>query len=149
MSHKMAKIKLFPYQQKTLEMTRGMNRVAYYLDMGLGKTFVATEKAKELGTNIILVVCQKSKLQDWEDHFNQFYPQYRTIVYKKQLPEIKDNTAIIINYDLIWRREEFKKLKNFTLILDESSYIKSETSKRTKFILKLKLANVILLSGTR
>lgn len=144
----MTKIKLFPHQQKTLEMTRGINKVAYYLDMGLGKTFVATEKAKELEANIILVVCQKSKLKDWEEHFNEFYPEYEIISYKKQLLEIKDNTVIIINYDLIWRIEEFKKLKKFTLILDESSYIKSETSNRTKFILKLKPTNVILLSGT-
>ncbi|WP_297420540.1 DEAD/DEAH box helicase [Clostridium sp.] len=144
----MAKVKLFPHQQKALEMTKGMNKVAYYLDMGLGKTLIATEKAKELGTNIILVVCQKSKLEDWEEHFNEFYPKYKTIIYKKQLPEIKDNTVIIINYDLIWRREAFKKLKKFTLILDESSYIKSETSKRTKFILKLRPTNIILLSGT-
>lgn len=144
----MTKVKLFPHQQKALEMTKGMNKVAYYLDMGLGKTFVATEKAEELGTNIILVVCQKSKLEDWENHFNEFYPKYDTMVYKKQLPEIKDNTVIIINYDLIWRREVFKKLKKFTLILDESSYIKSETSKRTKFILRLKPTNIILLSGT-
>lgn len=144
----MAKVKLFPHQQKALEMTRGMNKAAYYLDMGLGKTFVATEKAEELGTNIILVVCQKSKLEDWEDHFNEFYPKYKTIIYKKQLQEIQPNTVIIINYDLIWRRDEFKKFKEFTLILDESSYIKSETSNRTKFILKMKAKNIILLSGT-
>ncbi|WP_080696965.1 SNF2-related protein [Clostridium beijerinckii] len=144
----MAKIKLFPHQLKALEMTRGMNKAAYYLDMGLGKTFVATEKAEELGTNIILVVCQKSKLEDWEDHFNEFYPKYKTIIYKKQLQEIQPNTVIIINYDLIWRRDEFKKLKGFTLILDESSYIKNESSNRTKFILKIKAKNIILLSGT-
>lgn len=144
----MAKIKLFPHQLKALEMTSGMNKTAYYLDMGLGKTFVATEKAEELGTNIILVVCQKSKLEDWEDHFNEFYPKYETIIYKKQLQEIQPNTVIIINYDLIWRRDEFKKLKGFTLILDESSYIKNESSNRTKFILKIKAKNIILLSGT-
>lgn len=40
------------------------------------------------------------------------------------------------------------QLENFTLMLDESSMIKNPTSKRTKFILKLKADNVILLSGT-
>ncbi|NMF06556.1 SNF2-related protein [Clostridium beijerinckii] len=144
----MAKIKLFPHQLKALEMTRGMSKAAYYLDMGLGKTFVATEKAEELGTNIILVVCQKSKLEDWKDHYNEFYPKYKTIIYKKQLQEIQPNTVIIINYDLVWRRDEFKKLKGFTLILDESSYIKNESSNRTKFILKMKAKKIILLSGT-
>lgn len=133
---------------KALELTRGQNKVAYYLDMGLGKTFVATEKAEELGTNIILLVCQKSKIDDWADHYKEFYPKYNVIKYNKPLTKIEPDTVIIINYDLTWRRAELKKLKRFTLILDESSYIKSESSKRTKFILRLKPENIILLSGT-
>jgi SNF2 family DNA or RNA helicase len=54
----------------------------------------------------------------------------------------------VINYDLIFRREQFLKLENFTLILDESSLIQNEKAKRTKFILKMNPLNVILLSGT-
>lgn len=141
-------IELFPHQQKALEVTRGKNKVAYYLDMGLGKTFVASEKAKELKTNIILVVCQKSKIDDWESHFKDFYPIYKTIKYKKELKKIESNTVIIINYETLWRRAEFRRLKGFTLILDESSYIKNESSKRTKFVLRMTPTNIILLSGT-
>ena len=37
-------IKLFEHQEKALEQTEQFNRVAYYLDMGLGKTFVGSEK---------------------------------------------------------------------------------------------------------
>lgn len=54
----------------------------------------------------------------------------------------------VINYDLIWRRKELLNLTHFTLILDESSLIQNATSKRTKFILKLKPDHTILLSGT-
>ena len=55
----------------------------------------------------------------------------------------------VINYDLIWRRPELADLSDFTLVLDESSLIQNETSKRAKFILKkLNPTNVILLSGT-
>jgi SNF2 family DNA or RNA helicase len=144
----MTKVQLFPHQQQALDVTRGQNKVAYYLDMGLGKTFVATEKAEELGTNIIIIVCQKSKLEDWAEHYKKYYPRYQVIIYKKPLNEIPPDTVLIINYELIWRREQFKKLKGFTLILDESSYIKNETSKRTKFISKMKPDNIVLLSGT-
>lgn len=49
---------------------------------------------------------------------------------------------------MVWRRKELNNLTDFTLMLDESSLIQNETSKRSKFILKLKPANVILLSGT-
>lgn len=141
-------IKLFPHQQQALQVTKGKNKVAYYLDMGLGKTFVASEKAEELRTNIILVVCQKSKIDDWEQHFKEFYPRYKTIKYKKELKEIEPNTVIIVNYETLWRRAEFRKLRGFTLILDESSYIKNESSKRTKFVLRMNPTNIILLSGT-
>lgn len=141
-------IKLFPHQQQALQVTKGKNKVAYYLDMGLGKTFVASEKAEELRTNIILVVCQKSKIDDWEQHFKEFYPRYKTIKYKKELKEIEPNTVIIVNYEILWRRAEFRKLRGFTLILDESSYIKNESSKRTKFVLRMNPTNIILLSGT-
>lgn len=116
--------------------------------MGLGKTFVATEKAETFNENIIVVVCQKSKIEDWKEHYEVYYPHYKAISYNKDLKSIDQNTVLIINYDLIWRREQFRKLRDYTLILDESSYIKNSTSKRTKYIMKLRPTNIILLSGT-
>ena len=142
------KLKLYPHQKKVLEETKSYNRVGYFLDMGLGKTFIGSEKMKELNTNKNLVICQKTKIQDWAEHFKTYYPNYNIIIYNKPVP-IPDNSVIIINYDLVWRRPELAKLEDFTLILDESSMIKNDKAKRTKFILKkLKPKNVILLSGT-
>lgn len=142
------KIKLFPHQIEVLEITKEKRRVAYYLEMGLGKTFVASEKAEQFEENIIVIVCQKSKIKDWQDHYKEYYPQYKIICYKKDVDKIKSDTVIIINYDLLCRRNEFRNIKNFTLILDESSYIKNEKSMRTKFVLSMRPSNVILLSGT-
>ena len=45
-------MQLFPHQPKALDETRDFNRVAYYLDMGLGKTFVGSEKLKTFGTKV-------------------------------------------------------------------------------------------------
>lgn len=151
-------IKLFPHQKKALEQTKDQNRVAYYLDMGLGKTFVGSEKMNELGIRINLVVCQKSKVQDWVNHFCKYYSeeQFEFVIDGTQKASLdffirgKYQSAVcIINYDLIFRRPELTKLKDFTLMLDESSLVQNEMSKRSKFILrKLKPKNVILLSGT-
>lgn len=152
-------VNLFPHQKTALEMTSSQNRVAYYLDMGLGKTFVGSEKMRELGAKVNLVICQKSKIQDWCDHFNVNYQcevvDLTTLKIDKfesfiHLCEVIPHTIVgIINYDLIFRRPALTKLRNFTLILDESSLVQNETSKRSKFILKrLKPENVILLSGT-
>lgn len=135
---------LYPHQVKALEQTKQFNRVGYYLDMGLGKTFVGSEKAKSL-RRPILIICPKSLVSTWINHFNVHYPYLTVSDYTKSKPlEVSD--VFIITYDLIWRRNI--TLANYTLVLDESSYIQNETSKRTKAILKLRPVNVILLSGT-
>ena len=155
-------MKLFPHQEAALKATDGQNRVAYYLDMGLGKTFLGAEKAVRMDSNVILVVCQKSKVEDWVYHFRMNYDWIDDVVdltNKKHFdlfagligwttfPPLYRCVAVI-NYDLIWRRKQLLQLKNFTLILDESSLIQNEKSNRCKFILKMKPENVILLSGT-
>lgn len=141
-------IKLFPHQERVLNATYEYNRVAYYLDMGLGKTFVGSEKMWELNTPYNLVICQKSKIDDWKNHFLEHY-DYQVIVFDKQkIENIPPESVLIVNYDKVWRRPELHKLRNFTMMLDESSMIKNESSNRSKFILKLGADNVILLSGT-
>lgn len=126
--------------------------------MGLGKTFVGSEKMKQLGTRVNLVICQKSKVDDWVRHFDDNYSfKVYDLTDKKQYESCmnywladKDpfSVVMIINYELAFRRPELKQLTNFTLMLDESSMIQNETAKRSKFILNLKPDNVILLSGT-
>lgn len=102
---------------------------------------------KQLNENLNIIVCPKSVVDTWESHIKIYYPEYQ--VFKHKLPEeLLNKTVIIINYDLIWRRQEFKKLKNYTLILDESQFIKNSTTARTKFIMKLNFKNLILCSGT-
>ena len=107
-----------------------------------------------LNRRVNLVVCQKSKVSDWVDHFRQFYSE--CLVYdvsrKKDCEEFFQECDAkiigVINYDLIFRRPQFKQLQDFTLMLDESSLIQNSKAKRTKFILKMNPSNVILLSGT-
>ena len=69
----MSTITLLPHQQSVIEQTKEQNKVAYYLDMGLGKTFVGSEKMKDLHTGVNLVICQKSKVNDWIEHFYKYY----------------------------------------------------------------------------
>ena len=151
-------MKLFNHQSEALNLTADKNRVAYYHDMGLGKTYTGGEKLIQLGAKVNLVICQKSKISDWVDHFESNYKRYAIfdLTNKKDFEQfifedfIKLNNIIgVINYELAFRRPELAKLKDFTLMLDESSLIQNEQAKRSKFILKkLKPANVILLSGT-
>lgn len=50
----MTAVNLFPHQVKALQETEQFNKVGYFLDMGLGKTFVGSEKAKELKNHCYL-----------------------------------------------------------------------------------------------
>lgn len=151
----MSKLKLFAHQEEALRETENLNRCAYYHDMGLGKTFTGAEKMMRLGAKVNLIICQKSKVDDWINHIFEHYPD--CIVYDGTKKECvrrfweyphDEKQVVVINYELAFRRPELKKLGNFTLMLDESSMIQNENAKRTKFILSLNPKNVILLSGT-
>lgn len=153
---------LYEHQKEALTITANRNHVAYYHDMGLGKTFTGAEKMNQLGVKVNLIICQKSKIDDWIEHFKTYYWTNSNICnltsWSKDSFEENLKIAAIcigwercflfINYELAFRRPELMQLEDFTLMLDESSLIQNETTKRSKFILKLKPKNVILLSGT-
>lgn len=158
-------VHLYEHQQRVMEQIRPYNRCAVYVDMGGGKTFIGSEKMKELGKKVNLVICQKSKVADWVEHFREYYPELKVFDATSSKKDEKRAleygfwmnyrnggkvvpSVIVINYDLVWRRKEYLQLKDFTLMLDESSLIQNHGTKRTKYILRLQPANVILLSGT-
>ena len=98
----------------------------------------------QLNKRVNLVICQKSKVNDWVEHFKKYYKgvfvfdltnkkDFNDFVYYPLMFEIFIG---IINYELAFRRPELSKLTDFTLILDESSLIQNESAKRSKFILK-------------
>ena len=154
-------MRLYEHQKQVLEQTERFNRVGYFLDMGLGKTFVGSEKMWDLNTAVNLLICQKSKIDDWVQHFTEHYPDYKVYdltrktqsIQFRQLVNsghIEDDQSVlgVINYELAFRRSYIAHIGTFTLMLDESQYIQNETAKRSKFVLSLKPENVILLSGT-
>lgn len=158
---------LFEHQTKALERTARFNRCAYYHDMGLGKTYTGAEKMVQIGNKVNLVICQKSKIQDWVEHFVDNYElSEHMMIYdvtkwkKSDWVEFKNDPTfsadwhnakvyvLICNYELAWRRKQLLQLHDFTLMLDESSLIQNETAKQTKFIMNIHPSNIILLSGT-
>lgn len=154
-------MRLYEHQKQVLEQTEQFNRVGYFLDMGLGKTFVGSEKMWDLNTAVNLLICQKSKIDDWVQHFTEHYPDYKVYdltrktqsIQFRQLVDsghIEDDQSVlgVINYELAFRRSYIAHIGTFTLMLDESQYIQNETAKRSKFVLSLQPENVILLSGT-
>ena len=109
---------------------------------------------RQLDHRVNLLVCQKSKVKDWLEHFKTYYPNYtiKDLTKNKIYHQGTDKKYIgVVNYDIVYRRDSLKnlgKICNFTLMLDESSIIANEKTKRSKAILKMGATNVILLSGT-
>lgn len=153
-------MKLYEFQEDCLKKTESFNSCAYYLDMGLGKTFVGAEKIVRLGNTINLLICQKSKIQDWIDHFFNNYDNGQMLD-AYDLTDPKEERRFydeaersgepiigVINYELAFRRKGLLSLRNIGLLLDESSEIQNEQTKRFRFIKKLDYKSVVLLSGT-
>ena len=147
-------IKLHPHQIRAIKQANNRECVAYYLDMGLGKTFVASEQAKLYDNDVILVICQNSKVSDWSEHFEKFYSnKVFSITSTKALKSYVDyqgKKVGVINYEKTYR-DNYKRLlelTEFTLIIDESSVLGNSKTNISKFVQKLKFKNLVLLSGT-
>lgn len=119
----------------------------------MSKTYCGSYKAVSFNKPI-LIICPKSLISQWIEHFNDVHPEWGTydLTKKKRLDEFMSaeriNKVGIINYESAWRKPELLKLRDFTLMLDESQAIANNTSKQTKGVVKLKFDNLVLLSGT-
>lgn len=147
------KIKLYDFQKDGLQKTEGRIRCAFFWSMGLGKSFVGSEKLMSYNSTINIVICQKSKVPDWLEHMRTYYdvPVYDLTAKSTSILDfykLKGRRVGIINYDLLPRRPDLFKLKKIAAIFDESSMIKRINARRTKAALKLDIEKVVLLSGT-
>lgn len=141
---------LFAYQQAALDRVDGKRRCAFYHDMGLGKTFTGAEKLmSDRRWKRALVVCQKSKVADWVDHFEAHYDMPVVDLTKQDVCRDAEG-VMVVNYDLIWRRPQLMELDDLALMFDESSLLQNAASKRTKAAMKLagRADTLVLLSGT-
>ena len=146
---------LYPHQKQALEMAKPFKKVLLSLDLGLGKTFVCTEKMKTIPFKYALVVVPKSLVNQWCKHIEMYYPQWNCIDFtakkRKSIDKTRPN-VVIVNYDLVFRRPElqnfYKYDKDWVLILDECVAISNPSAKRTKVIMRMRCDNLIMLSGS-
>lgn len=149
-------MKLYDFQKEIIKETDGYEEVAYFLGLGLGKTLLAQTHVCRMATSYenVLVVCQKSKIRDWCNHWasETDYDVNSAYALKPATLNVIDqmcHTVIVTSYDMVWRRKVFRSFaKTAHLILDESSLIQNEGTKRTDFIMSLEPLTVTLLSGT-
>jgi SNF2 family DNA or RNA helicase len=107
-------------------------------DMGLGKTLQAIEAAKEMQFRNGLIISPLQVRHTWckvlrDQHPTCFIKELNSV---NSIPDA--SSFNVINYDIAWRTEMFKKLRDMAwdvLIADEAHYLKSHDSNRTRAIL--------------
>lgn len=159
------------HQRQAVNALRHMGwRALLADDMGLGKTSTALWAAHDADAERILVICPVSVKFNWEKEIRLTLGEHNWFVQvidgssKRRAQQLVEalaalkRTAIVMNYDLLrhftedqlrWI-EKFISEKRSIALLDESHYLKSRESDRTKIASRLasKAACVIAMTGT-
>lgn len=144
---------LMPYQKAGVAYASSVGRCLVADQMGLGKTVeaIATLELREAFPAI--VVCPASLKENWRREINKWIP-HRTVNIVSGKTDIVACDVNVVNYDILYKFvEPIQHLSPNGLILDESHYVKTGTSKRTQAAKQIAAfvpssGSVLLLSGT-
>ena len=148
---------LYEFQKKGIEY--GIQRFGRMLlgdEMGVGKTIQAIG-IQYLYKNDwpLLILCPSSLKYTWQDEILEWLPTIKSPdiqLFKSGKDKFDDKAFIfIMSYDLATRRAEELAARNFkAAIADETHYLKSRDSKRSKVLCPIltQAKRCILISGT-
>ena len=143
---------LFEYQKEGVAFLERKNGRAFLADeMGLGKSLQSLAYCqRNPDKRPIVVVCPASLKMNWKAEVEK-WTNIKAEVVKGTRPYETKAELIIINYDIVheWV-ETLRKIDFKILILDEATYVKESTARRTKSVKRLAkgIPHVIALSGT-
>lgn len=124
-------MKLYNHQKEALELVTQHDQFALFCQAGTGKTLVMLYHIVNLymsgEIDSCLIVCPASVKGSWSRDIEKLSPRKQK--YLKNLE--------VVSYDLVWRREEYAREWG-CIVLDESHSIARRSSKRSKFLHKLK-----------
>ena len=137
-------MELFNYQKQGIEFLVNNSGGILLDEQGLGKTIQALKACEKVDPQVLVIVCPAIMRGTWSHHVANLMPS---------------NIQIVINsYEWYVKLDNYKSLvksikgKQVAVIVDESHYIKTPTSKRTKTVQHLlSLDNIVfkvLLTGT-
>ena len=158
--------RLRPFQRVDVEFMKAVPVVLNANAMGTGKTVETYAYINDLEPAKVLIVCSKSKMQDWEDEGDKWVTGEKTFVQVKgnrtqKEKLLKDPSRfVIMNYEAA-RAPEVKNGKrvdlpglwgiNFDIVVfDEAHRLKNKRAKRTGGAIKLvsQAQRAVFLTGT-
>jgi len=126
---------LFDFQASIVEWACKRGRAAIFADTGLGKTAMQTEWARQVSEHtggMVLIAAPLCVAQQTVEEAAKFGIH---IQYCRSPADIKGGTQIVItNYEMI---EKFDPAEFAGIVLDESSILKSHTSKTRALIIEM------------
>lgn len=149
----MNNLPLHAYQVKAVEWMLSRDHGYLVVDMGLGKTRITLEYLKRKKKRALVIAPLRVACNTWPDEIEKWVPElsYTVLHGPKKDSLIQESKAIyIVNYEGIeWLSKHISKFKNFVLVLDEATAIKSFRAKRTKLLIKMRpwFSNVFNLSA--
>lgn len=144
---------LMPYQKAGVSYASSVGRCLIADQMGLGKTVEAIATLELRDAFPAIIVCPASLKENWKREINKWLP-HRTVNIVSGKTDILACDVNVVNYDILYKFvDAIQHLKINGLVLDESHYVKTASSKRTKAAKDIatsvpKSGSVLLLSGT-
>lgn len=143
------------YQKKLVQDVedRGLERVLAEWPLGSGKSLAGLMVCQHWNDETKLVVCPKSLVNMWVSLIESQTGEMATDLTKlkpSEVPQLPLKGWNVINYDLLEKRHWLEEMKDYTMMLDESSFIKNHHAERTQAVLKLSknTSHLMMLSGT-
>lgn len=155
---------LYGFQKDVVDICRNRNKYGIFFEMGLGKTRTSLAIMQERKAKNIIILCQMSKLLDWEKECKKWFGDSKEIIvfnsrqnknkYKK-IAKSNGEFILIMKFTSAWRMEQ-ELIENGVLgfetnvIFDESQNMKAPKGKLGNFMFELSqvVKSLYLLSGT-
>ena len=149
--HFNSRLPLYPFQEDGAKFLASHKKAMLADDMGLGKTRQALAAIQQFP---VLIVCPASVKYEWRRQAEEAYPEHIVTVLSGRTPSaISSSDIIIINYDVLddWVRALANETI-YTVIADESHYLKNGSAERSKalrdLVFEKKYPYRYLLTGT-
>jgi SNF2 family DNA or RNA helicase len=147
------KATLYPFQEDAINFLRKNEYSGLLaLDMGLGKSVVASKAMEEIGNGPFLIAAPASLLTQWKNELEKHFDFHNAEIVTAKIKKNERKKAFE-NADVVITNYEFLKLipieKQFELlILDEIQRVKNWKTQIAKAVANIPARRVIGLSGT-
>lgn len=122
---------LMPYQKAGVAYASSVGRCLIADQMGLGKTVEAIATLESRDAFPAVIVCPASLKENWRRELNKWLP-HRSVNIVSGKTDIVACDVNVVNYDILYKfTEPIEHLGINGLVLDESHYVKTGTSKRS------------------